>query len=387
MDCLRTQGGGCLLVMEPPSNVVLCSDPAASYRRFKDKIDLAIQNTLQGGRYITGENVKSFEKQFSEYIGTRHAIGVGSGTDAIHVALVASGIKRGDEVITVSHTAVATVSGIELSGATPVLVDVERDYLTIDPDLIEKFITAKTKAIVVVHLYGQAAQMDKIQAVAQKHQLKIIEDCAQAHGARFGGKMVGTFGMASCFSFYPTKNLGAFGDGGMVLTNDDQVALQAGLLREYGWQERYVSYLKGWNSRLDELQAAILKAKLDELSSDNAKRREIAAKYCAAFQNTHLEMPAIREGCEHVFHLFVVRSRYRDELKDHLKSRNIHALIHYPVPIHQQPAYKDLRHGPLSHTEQISREILSLPIYPELTTGDQDRVIQAVLEFDKLKAP
>lgn len=361
--------------------MILCGNPQAQYLAHKAEIDAAMQAVLAGGRYVLGPETAAFEKEFAEWVGVGHVVGVANGTDALHLALRALGVGHGDEVITVSHTAVATAAAVTLAGAAPVLCDIEADTYTLDPALLGRLITPRTKAIIAVHLYGQAADMDAILSIAQRHGLPVIEDCAQAHGARYRGRRVGTMGAVACFSFYPTKNLGAIGDGGTVATSDDSVAARLRLLREYGWAERYVSHTEGWNSRLDELQAAILRVKLRYLDSDNASRRRIAARYSAELADTSLVLPVTRAGSEHVYHLYVVRSDRRDALNAHLQARGIAAGIHYPVPIHLQPAYRGTPPLALPVTELAAREVLSLPIYPELADSDISTVIAAVRDF------
>jgi dTDP-4-amino-4,6-dideoxygalactose transaminase len=367
--------------------MIPCSDPHAQYLSYKNEIDKAIRHVVESGWYILGEEVKAFEAEFASYLGIDHGIGVGSGTEALHLAIKACGIGIGDEVITVSHTAVATVSAIELAGATPVFVDIEPDYYTMDPDLLKKAITNKTKAIIPVHLYGQAADLERILAIAREHNLRVIEDCAQAHGAVYKGKRVGAWGDISCFSFYPTKNLGALGDGGLVATNDAELAHRARFLREYGWTERYISSLQGWNTRLDEIQAAVLRIKLRGLDKDNNFRQRVAETYAIGLEGEGLFLPPCRQDVNHVYHLYVVRSKKRNELQAYLKSREIGSLIHYPAPVHLQPAYKSRITGSdcLLHTERIVQEILSLPMYPELSSQDVQTVIRAINAFFKGK--
>jgi dTDP-4-amino-4,6-dideoxygalactose transaminase len=366
---------------------IVQNDLGAGYRAHKKEIDNAIQSVLEKGWYILGENVRDFEAEFASYIGTKHAISVASGTDAIEVALRACGIHEGDGVVTVSHTAVATVAAIELAGAVPVLVDIDPVSYTIDPNCVEDLLkndnSRFVKAIIPVHLYGQTAEMDSIMEIAHKYDLIVIEDCAQSHGATFNGKMSGTFGRCACFSFYPTKNLGAYGDGGMITTNDDQVAERIFLLRQYGWQERYISKIAGLNSRLDEIQAAILRVKLRYLTEENAARRGIAFQYSALLANSILILPRVFEKCEHVFHQYVVRTAQRDGLKAHLSQKGIGTLIHYPIPIHLQPAYNNelQKHCDLSVTESIASEILSLPMYPQLKESLVERIADSVLEW------
>jgi dTDP-4-amino-4,6-dideoxygalactose transaminase len=363
--------------------VILCANPKAQYLAHKAAIDAAIQRVLENGRYVLGPEVAAFEAEFAAYIGAGHAIGVANGTDAIAIALKALGIGPGDEVITTAHTAVATVAAIELAGATPVFADIERDYFTLDPTRVEKMISPKTKAIIAVHIYGQPAALDEFQAIAKRHGLRLIEDCAQCHGARYDGKRLGSIGDIACFSSYPTKNLGAIGDGGAIVTSDAELAQRCKLIREYGWAERYVSHIVGQNSRLDELQAAVLRVKLAALDVDNQKRADIAARYDRALASTGLVLPKRRPNTSHVFHLYVLRSAKRDALIESLKQAEIGALIHYPVPVHRQKAYLGRVRGgeSLPETERAALEVLSLPMYPELTNDEVERVVSAVQRF------
>jgi dTDP-4-amino-4,6-dideoxygalactose transaminase len=363
--------------------MILCANPRLQYLAHRREIDRAITRVLEQGWYILGEEVKAFEAEFAAYIGVEHGIGVGSGTEGLHLALGACEIGVGDEVITVSHTAVATVAAIEQAGAKPVLVDIEPGFYTIDPGKIATVITPKTKAIIPVHLYGQPADLDPILEIAGKISLKVIEDCAQAHGAMYKGKRIGSFGDLACFSFYPTKNLGALGDGGIVVTDQPKLAQRLRLLREYGWAERYVSHFPGTNSRLDEVQAAILRVKLHYLDQDNAARARIASMYNAELIGCDMVLPTCRQETSHVYHLYVVRTQCRDALKQHLKDKGIAALVHYPVPIHLQPAYQGRLTGAdqLLETERAAQEVLSLPIYPELNETDLEAVIKVVRTF------
>lgn len=363
--------------------MILCSNPLAQYQAHKAEIDAVIIDVLQRGWYILGEEVKSFEAEFAAYLGVQFAIGVGSGTEALHLALRACDIGPGDEVITVSHTAVATVAAIELCGATPVLVDIDADRYTLDPEKLPTLLTSCTKAIMPVHLYGQPADMTPILEIAHRHGLKVIEDCAQAHGATYQERRVGSWGDMGCFSFYPTKNLGALGDGGMVVTDDPALAEKARLMREYGWAERYVSHIPGWNSRLDELQAAVLRVKLRWLDADNAARARLATMYNQLLADTDLALPVEHPGSSHVYHLYVVRTKRRNELRAFLKEQGIGTLIHYPVPVHLQPAYLEQLSGrdDLPQTELAAREVLSLPMYPELAESDVKAVAEAILKF------
>lgn len=363
--------------------MILCSYPKAQYLAHKKEIEEAVSRVLESGWYILGEEVKTFEEEFSNFIGTSFGIGTGSGTESLHTALAACGIGPGDEVITVSFTAVATAAAVELTGASPIFVDIEPDFYTIDPIKIESAITSNTKAVVPVHIYGQPADMDPVLEVAKAHDLLVIEDCAQAHGALYKGKRVGSIGDMGCFSFYPTKNLGAIGDGGMITTDNEEWAHKARLLREYGWAERYVSHFPGWNTRLDEVQAAILRVKLKHLDEDNEKRRQLAGVYTSKLSRTSLSLPQIREGGAHVFHLYVVQSERRDRLLSFLRDNNIGASIHYPKPVHLQPAYSGTEGWEsLGETEKASAHILTLPMYPELSSADISTVIEAIEDFE-----
>jgi len=345
------------------------SDPKASYLAHQGEIDAAVARVLSCGRYILGPEVEEFEREFAAYLGVGQAVGVANGTDALTIGLRACGIGPGDAVATVSHTAVATVAAIELAGAIPVLADIDPVTFTIDCDSLEDLLRQRhdIRAILPVHLYGHPANMPRIMDMARQHGAKVVEDCAQAHSASVGGRKTGAWGDAAAFSFYPTKNLGAIGDGGAVVTNDLDVAERARSLREYGWKDRYVSELAGVNSRLDELQAAILRVKLKYLGASAARRREIAESYTSTLTGTPLELPRTQPGTVHAYHQYVVRSRDRDELRSRLWEQGIGTLIHYPVPVHLQPAYRArIEHGPLVQTERAAHEIFSLPMYPEL---------------------
>ena len=359
------------------------ANPRAQYLSHQAEIDQAIVRVLEKGRYILGEEAAAFEHEFADYLGVRFGVGVGSGTEALHLALRACGVKPGDEVITVAHTAVATVAAIELCGATPVLMDIDPRSFTLDPTKLEAAITPATRAVIPVHLYGQSADLGPILSIARKRRVRVIEDCAQSHGAMYDGRRTGAWGDMACFSFYPTKNLGAIGDGGFVATDDPQLAENARLLREYGWRERYVSDVAGWNTRLDELQAAILRVKLRALDADNARRRCLAAIYDEWLAACPVVLPMEMPYGQHVYHLYVVRAEQRDALHVFLKERGIGSLIHYPVPVHLQPAYRgrlgDV--GSLPETERAAREVLSLPMFPELTEAEVRQVAGAVREF------
>jgi dTDP-4-amino-4,6-dideoxygalactose transaminase len=358
-------------------------DLQAAYSRLQPEIDAAVGRVMAGGWYILGPEVEAFETEFAAYLGVDHAVGVASGTDAVLLALRACSVGPGDEVITVSHTAVATVAAIELCGAAPRLVDIDLASFTMAPAALAAAVTPRTRAVIPVHLYGQPADMDAILAIAREHNLIVIEDCAQAHGARYRGRMVGTMGDAAAFSFYPTKNLGATGDGGAVATNRPDVAERLRLLRQYGWRERYVSDVAGYNSRLDELQAAILRVRLRYLDEENMARRRLAANYTVALAGSGVATPPERPGDCDVYHLYVIRAELRDALKTYLQGRGIMTAIHYPIPVHLQPAYHRLGYGPgsLPATEEAAQTILSLPMFPDLPDEWASAVAAAVAEF------
>ena len=369
---------------------LLPSDLKANYEAYRDDIREAALRVLDSGWYIGGKEVDTFEAAFAEFVGAAHCVGVASGTDALHLAMRACGIGTGDIVLTVSHTAVATVAAIELAGATAALIDVDPARFTMCPSKLRQACKAlKTTgtpatAVIPVHIYGQPADMHGIMEVAQEFGLAVIEDCAQAHGAKIDGQTVGTFGAFGTFSFYPTKNLGALGDGGAVVTNNQDLAEQARLLKEYGWKERYVSALAGMNTRLDPLQAAMLAVKLAHLGDENDARRAVARHYDDAFADSALALPVRADNVEHVFHQYVIQHAERDSLQQFLRDQNIGSLIHYPVPVHKQPAYEGrvaLPAGPLTVTAALARRILSLPIHAQLTDGQLTRVISAVGEW------
>lgn len=358
--------------------------PLASYLAHREEIDAAIARVLAAGRYILGPETEAFEAEFAAYLGVSSAIGVASGTDALEIALRAVGVVPGDGVVTVSHTAVATVVAIERAGAIPILVDVEPDFMTMDPGKFEAALAAtstpRIRAVVPVHLYGGPADIARIVDIARRNDVKVVEDAAQAHGASLDGRKLGTWGDASAFSFYPTKNLAAFGDGGLVATDDRDVGARVRQIREYGWMTRFVSDIQGQNSRLDELQAAILRVGLRTLDADNGRRREIVQRYRRGLANSDLTLPAERPGSNHVFHQFVVRSQSRDGLRADLASAGVGTAIHYPVPIHQQPAYEGRLLGSetLAESERAAAEILSLPMGPHVSDEDVDEVAAAI---------
>lgn len=340
-------------------------------KKIDGEIDRAIKRVLNSGKLILGQEVINFEKNFSRYVGVKLGVGVNSGTDALKISLRALDIGPGDEVITVSNTAVPTVSALRELGAIPKFVDVKDDF-TINENLIKKKITAKTKAILPVHLFGQPGDMPAILNIAKKYKLKVIEDCCQAHGAKINGQNVGAFGDISCFSFYPTKNLGAYGDGGIILTNNKNLAETCRALRMYGMKHGYYSEREGYNSRLDEIQAAILNVKLKYLNQWNKRRKKIAEFYLKNIKNPKIILPKINKNATNSFHLFVIRTKFRNLLEKYLKVNNIGYGIHYPCPIHLQKAYKFLgyKKGDLPITEKYSKQILSLPTFPELTIAE-----------------
>lgn len=361
------------------------TDPKAGYLDLKADIDAAVARVLSGGWYILGKEVSAFESEFAAWCGNAHGIGVANGTDALVLALRGLGVGAGDMVATVSHTAVATVAAIELTGATPILIDIEADSYCMDPAALEAAFAregGRIKAVIPVHLYGHPADIDAILALARKHGARVLEDCSQAHGAAIGGKRVGTFGDVAAFSLYPTKNLGALGDGGVITTDDAALAQRIRELREYGWRDRYISATAGMNSRLDELQAAILRAKLVHLDRDNGRRQAVAAHYDQALANSGLRLPAVRAGATHVYHQYVVRAADREGLRARLKDAGIATNVHYPAPVHQQPAYQGRTPvGPagMAATEAARGEILSLPMFPQLAQADAERVTGAIL--------
>ena len=359
-------------------------DPGASFEIQSKDIRSAINRVLSSGRYILGEEVRQLESEFADFISVKNCIGTASGTDALILALKAVGVESGDEVITVSHTAVATVAAIELAGGRPVFADIDPVTRCMSPSHLPHLISGKTKAILPVHLYGQPAPMNEIVTIARKNRLKIVEDCAQAHGAEIDGQKVGTFGDAGAFSFYPTKNLGAMGDGGAVVTNSSETAEKIRLLREYGWKRRYISDVAGMNSRLDEIQAAILRVKLPFLTENNNRRKSIADRYRSAIgKEGILVPPADIPDTLHAMHLFVIESDKRDALASFLNTHGIESAIHYPSPVHKQPAYARNIKGDykLHVTEKLCGRILTLPLYPELKESHIERVCDAIVKW------
>lgn len=357
---------------------IRCSEPAP--HEDLPAVRAAIDRVVRSGWFVLGPEVAAFESEFAAASGAAHAVGVGNGTDAIALILRALGIGPGDEVITTPLSAAYTALAIVMVGARPVFADIDPVRLTIDPRAVAAAVTPKTRAILPVHLYGQAADVDALAAVAARHNLSIVEDCCQAHLATAAGRPVGTIGVAGAFSFYPTKNLGALGDGGAVVTNDAALADRVRLLRNGGQRDRYRHELPGVNSRLDEMQAAILRARLPYLSAWTARRRELAATYRRLLQGAPIDVPPLVDA-GHVYHLFVARSRTRDALRQHLDERGIETLVHYPVPIPHQAAMADWRAAECPEAGRACREVVSLPLYPNLSDGDAAAVATAVHAF------
>jgi dTDP-4-amino-4,6-dideoxygalactose transaminase len=343
-------------------------DLKAQYNKIADEIDDAIKGVVSRTGFILGPEVIQLETEFAEYCDSEHAVGVSSGTAALELALRAFGIGPGDEVITTANTFIATAFAITYTGATPVLVDIDPDTYTMDVTKFEAAITPRTKAVIPVHLYGQPVDMDPVLEIAKEHNLLVLEDACQAHGARYKGKRVGSLGHAAAFSFYPAKNLGAFGDAGIVVTNDESIAQTIRILRDVGQQEKYHHTLKGYNHRMDALQAAVLRVKLQYLDRWNSNRRVLAHQYNRHFIDSGVVTPSETTYAEHVYHLYIIRVPSRDELRAHLTEHKIFTGIHYPIPIHIQPAYQDLGYqiGDFPITEAYADQILSLPMYPEL---------------------
>jgi dTDP-4-amino-4,6-dideoxygalactose transaminase len=358
-------------------------DLKLQYGALKIELDNAIQQVLSDGWFILGKNVSAFEQEFAAFCGAAFGIGVGNGTDALELALKACGIGPGDEVITVPNSATFTALAITATGATPRFADVDATSFNMDPKVLEQAITPRTRAILPVHLYGQPADMDPILAIARAHNLKVIEDAAQAHGAAYAGRKTGSLSDAGCFSFYPSKNLGAFGDGGMVVTNDPELADTVRMLRNGGQRTRYDHQILGVNSRLDEMQAALLRLKLSYLEKWNERRRHMAALYTAMLGDCAVELPQEMPRTKHVYHLYVIRCTSRDALKEHLGRSGIETIVHYPTPIHLQQAYRGLGLGPGAFpvAERCANEVLSLPIYPELTDTKVRQVATAIAQF------
>lgn len=359
------------------------ADPGAGYRAHKEEIDAAALRALGSGWYILGKEGEAFEREYAAWQGQKRAVGCANGTDALALTLRGMGIGPGCTVVTVSHTAVATVAAIEMTGATPLLVDIDPDTFTMDADELVAVLDdpppglPPIRAIIPVHLYGQACDLDPMLAACRAHGVMLIEDCSQAHGATLTGRKVGTMGDAACFSLYPTKNLGALGDGGVLTTDDEALADRIGAIRQYGWKERYISDGVGVNSRLDEIQAAILRVKLNYLDAGNARRQAIAAAYDEALAGTRYAPPIRREGSGHVFHQYVLRVPERAALMARLRAEGVATAIHYPSPVHLQPAYRGrtpLGPAGCAETARAAAEVMSLPMFPELTDAQVGHV-------------
>lgn len=360
---------------------------ASQYEAIREEIDVAIRRVIQSSSFIGGTFVHEFETAFKSYLGANHCIGVGNGTDALFIALKSLGIGRGDEVITAANSFIATSEAITAAGAKVVFADCLPDFYTVDPEKIEEKITKKTRAVIPVHLFGQPADMEAIIAIAKKHGIYVIEDCAQAHGATLNNKKIGLFGDISCFSFYPGKNLGAYGDGGAIVVNDGQLSKRCRMLANHGRLEKYNHEFEGFNSRLDGIQAAILSVKLKRLDEWNTKRRATAGVYRAELSPSGpVLLPPEYPGGRHVYHLFVIRSKKRDDLRTYLKENDIETGIHYPIGLPFLKAYEYLRHEPKDFpvTYQYQHEVLSLPVYPEMTIEDVHYVAQTIKTFHKI---
>jgi dTDP-4-amino-4,6-dideoxygalactose transaminase len=371
--------------------VVPFVDLQRQYEKIKDEILSATRHVYDSGRFILGDEVSAFEEEFARYCGVGYGVGVGSGTDALTMALKASGIGEGDEVITVAHSFIASALAISFVGATPLFVDIDPETYTMDPNALEDLLKQKAskrkkqriKAVLPVHLYGHPADMESIVNIASRHDLLVIEDACQAHGAEYQGKKVGSFGTFGCFSFYPTKNLGSYGDGGIVVTDQKEWYEKLRLLRNIGQEKKYHHLIKGSNSRLDEIQAAILRVKLKYLDQWNKERRDKARTYTESLEGSGILCPGEKEYVRHAYHLYVIRVKKRDDLQAFLKKRGIETLIHYPIPIHLQKAFQELKYrkGDLPVTEKCSRQILSLPLFPELTEEEMGKVEEQIKDY------
>jgi len=358
-------------------------DLKRQYRNLSSELLPILEEVMAKGQFILGENVELLEKELADYCGTKYAVGVASGTDALLLSLEALGIGEGDEVITTPFTFFATSEVISLLKAKPVFVDIDSKTFNIDPDKIEDAITTKTKAVIPVHLFGQMAEMDDIKYLAEKYDLYIIEDACQAIGAGYKGRRVGSIGDTGCFSFFPTKNLGAFGDGGLITTNDEKLYEKIKLLRVHGSRKKYYHELIGHNSRLDEIQAAILRVKLKYLDNWIERRIEIAKIYSEGLKDLDVTVPEVKPYLRHVYHQYVIRTKHRDELQEYLSNKGIGTAIYYPLPLHLQECYKDLgyREGDLPEAEKASKEVLALPMWPELTNEEVNYIVESIREF------
>lgn len=352
------------------------------FEQYQQEFEQKALDVLRSGWYVLGNEVKEFEKEFAAYTGAKHCVGLASGLDALWIAFRVLGIGAGDEVIVQGNTYIASVMGITMNGATPIFVEPD-EYFNIDTKKIEEKITEKTKAILVVHLYGQASKMDDVLALCKKYNLRLVEDCAQSHGACFDGQMTGTFGDVGCFSFYPSKNIGAFGDAGAIVCNDDQLAEDFRVFRNYGSEKRYYNKVVGANSRLDELQAGLLRVRLDHVDAIEEERLKIAERYNAELDNPKLKKPVVREKCTAVWHQYVIRCEERERLIEYLNENEIGTIIHYPIPPHLSEAYKYLgyQEGSFPITEHYAKTVLSIPMYNGMTEEEQTQVIEALNAF------
>lgn len=350
--------------------------------RYQQEFEEKALKVLRSGWYVLGEEVTAFEKEFASYTGAKYCVGLASGLDALWMAFRVLGIHEGDEVIVQGNTYIASVMGITMNGATPVFVEPD-EYFNIDTSKIEEKITEKTKAVLVVHLYGQASKMDDVVSLCKKYNLRLVEDCAQSHGAKYQGQITGTFGDIGCFSFYPSKNLGAFGDGGAIITNDEKINEDMRVYRNYGSEKRYYNKIIGTNSRLDEIQAGLLRVRLTHLDELLEEKCKIADRYRKELSNPVITLPRVREGSTMIYHQFVIRSKYRDELMEYLKQNEIGTIIHYPIPPHLAEAYQYLGHhkGDFPITESCANEVLSIPMYNGMTEEEQTQVIDALNRF------
>lgn len=361
---------------------IKCNVLDRQFQMHQEEYEEAALRVLRSGWYILGKEVEQFEEAFVVYTGRKYCVGLNSGLDALIMSVRALGIGAGDEVIVQANTYIATVLGITENKAVPVFIEPD-EYFNMDAEQIEQAITPRTKAVMVTHLYGQASNMERIAQIAEKHQLALIEDCAQSHGACFGGKMTGSFGISGCFSFYPTKNLGAFGDAGAVVTDDKAFADQIRMMRNYGSRVRYYNEIEGLNSRLDEMQAALLRVKLKYMDELNDERKKLAAVYDSGIKNDKIILPKVRNGADSIYHQYVIRCKGREKLQKFLQERDIQTQIHYPIPPHLADCYRYLGHekGEFLLAEQYAREVLSLPIYTGMTDEEQQYVIAALNAF------
>ena len=363
---------------------IKCNVLDRQFQMYQEEYEQAALRVLRSGWYVLGNEVRQFEEAFARFTGRKYCVGLNSGLDALIMSVRALGIGRGDEVIVQANTYIATVLGITENNATPVFVEPD-EYFNMDADKIEQAITDRTKAIMVTHLYGQASEMTKIVDIAKKHHLQVIEDCAQSHGACFAGKMTGTFGISGCFSFYPTKNLGAFGDAGAVVTDDETLAEKLRMMRNYGSKVKYYNEIEGVNSRLDEMQAALLRVKLSHLQELNDERKMLAQRYNEGITNPAVCLPKVRDGAESIYHQYVVKCVSRDSLQKSLEQNGIQTQIHYPIPPHLAQCYHFLgyKKGDYPITESYAKEVLSLPIYTGMTLEEQDYVIEQINAFER----